>query len=73
MASLYPIIHKRCGQVAFYRTRQIQVGDLFKAGDFLTVNHKPMFAGELMVCGSCGYTIRDPTRDMDWTAAKPKP
>ena len=47
------VLHNKCNQVAFYFKEKLKPGDLILASNVLSIEHKPVDAGEQIRCGSC--------------------
>lgn len=49
--------HKGRDHIAFYTTRRLAPGEAMLARDFVSVDGRPLVAGETLVCGTCGESV----------------
>jgi hypothetical protein len=54
---IYPLYHKRCGQIAFYTTVEFAVGDELSVDKIILLDGKHPVEGDLIICGSCNEEI----------------
>ena len=61
MAQKYEIIHRTCGQLAFFYTREPLAGENISREHFLKITGRPLAFLERPTCGSCGRILRTGT------------
>lgn len=67
------IIHKDCGEVAFYFRKKLCKGEMICASNVVNIDGTPAQSGDQIMCGSCGVLLHQigdhnvEQKDQHWT------
>ena len=64
------VLHKECGETAFFFLKKLKSGDVIKASNIIMLNGSPATPMMPIVCGSCGRFVNPTSRSCEqqhWT------